>query len=206
MELRKMLKIMRDQTPRRNLIELEEYPDFLSVYSQNKNQNDLYYMGIKYATLETITDDMEEFLDCVDVALVKQAYKWEKLYNVNNLEYDPIANVDATIEETRDIDARHTEDTFGGSDATSENGQAPTDSSTYHNVTKQHTTTEERTDEHNEDAFQDKITTIRKGNIGVTSTQQLIEAEREVANHGNLLDIIMADVINFVTFPYFTEG
>ena len=61
------------------------------------------------------------------------------------------------------------------------------------------------TDEHDEDAYKDTITTTREGNIGVTSSQELLEKERAVADF-KFLDILMADIIDMITEPYFEEG
>lgn len=197
-----MLKQMRATTPITTLIPTNDAPEYLIDYTQNAQYNDLYYLGIKYATLETVTDDLEEFLEYAGVACNMFAYKWEKLFETTQLDYDPIANVDAKITETRHIDARHNTDTIGGADVTTTNGAAPMDTDVYHNQTKSQTQSLEHVDEHDEDAYKDVITTDRHGNIGVTSTQELIDQERKVADM-NMLDIIMADVINFVTYPYF---
>lgn len=197
-----MLKQMRETTPITTLIPTNDAPEYLIDYTQNAQYNDLYYLGIKYATLETITDDLAEFLEHVGVACSLFAYKWKKLFDTTQLDYDPIANVDAEIKETRDIDARHNTDTIGGADVTTTNRATPMDSSESHNQSKSQTQSLEHTDEHDEDAYKDVITTKRHGNIGVTSTQDLIKQEREAADM-NMLDIIMADVINFVTYTYF---
>lgn len=212
--------------------------EYLEVYTENADNNDLYYLSLKYGTLETITDDLTTFMAAVNVALSNYAYKWEKLYETTQLTYNPIWNVDGTTEEERviaarhseddiaarhmedTIAARHSEDTIGGADVTTTNGAAPYDSSTFHNSSESHTVSLEHvdkhdadgyTDEHDTDAYLDKhdedgytdtITTTRTGNIGVTSTQSMIMEERRVADI-NMLDIIMADIINFVTIPYF---
>lgn len=197
-----MLKQMRATTPITTLIPTNDVPDYLADYVANAENNDHYYLGIKYATLETVTDDLEEFLEYAGTACSLFAYKWAKLFETTQLDYDPIANVDAKITETREIDARHAEDTIGGANVTTTNGAAPMESSAYHNQTKSNTQSEQHTDEHDEDAYKDVITTERHGNIGVTSTQTLIKEQRDIADM-NMLDIIMADVINFVTYPYF---
>ena len=202
MKLSEMLKKMRAQDPIPTLIDTTLEYDYLIDYNDNAEAIDAYYMGIKYANLETITDDLESFLATVDIAIINNNYKWEKLYNTTQLEYDPIANVDAEIKEERDIASRHTEDTLGAGNVSTTNGQAPMESSTFHNQTKSTTESQQRVDEHDEDPYKDTITTTRKGNIGVTSTQQLIDAERTTADF-HFLDILMADVINFVTYPYY---
>ena len=190
------------ETPAATLIDPTLNKDYLTDYKTMPTAVDAYYMGIKYADLETVTDDLESFLALVDVAILENDYKWNKLYSTTQLDYDPIANVDATIEEERNIAARHYEDTLGAGNITTTNGQAPMDSSNYSNQTKSQTQSQQKIDQHDEDAYKDTIKTTRKGNIGVTSSQQLIEAERGVADF-KFLDILMADVINFLTYPYF---
>ena len=205
MTLGKMLELMRAQTPIKTLIDIDSYeelPEYFDIYSDDPEGNDLYYLGVKYSTLETVTDDMTALLAMVDVAIRNYNYKWTKLYETTQLTYDPIANVDAEITETRSIDKRHTTDTIGGADVTTTNSSAPMESSSFHNQTKSNTASLEHTDEHDEDEYEDVIKTERKGNIGVTSSQQLIEAERNVADF-NFLDILMTDIINFITYPFF---
>lgn len=205
MTLKTMLKEMRSQTPKKTLIDIDSYeelPEYFDPYAADPEKTDQYYLGIKYATLETITDDMDEFLDFVDVAIQNYHYKWATQYETTQLEYDPIANVDAEIIETRDIDKRHNTDTIGGADVTTTNGAAPMDSNTFHNQTESNTVSLEHTDEHDEDAYKDTITTTRKGNIGITSSQSLIEEQRRIADM-NFLDVFMYDIISFLTFPMF---
>ena len=202
MKLSQMLAQMKEQSPVPTLIDTTLEKDYLTDYKTSPAAIDAYYMGIKYADLETVTDDLESFLAMVDIAILNNDYKWSKLYATTQLEYDPIANVDATIEETRDIASRHSEETLGAGNVSTTNGQAPMESSTFHNQTKSTTESQQRVDEHDEDAYKDVITTTRKGNIGITSSQQLIEAERGVSDF-HFLDILIADVIDFLTYPYY---
>lgn len=197
-----MLKQMRAQTPKKTLIPSSRTEEYLTDYLSNAETVDLYYLGTKYKNLVTITDDMDEFLALVDVAFLKYDYKWSKLFETTQLKYNPLWNVDATIVETHDIDKRHTEDTIGGADVTTENGAAPYDSETYHKANKSHTTSLEHTDEHDEDGYLDTITTTRHGNIGVTTAAQLIEGERKIADM-SFLNILMTDIINVLTYPVF---
>ena len=87
---------------------------------------------------------------------------WEKLYNTENLEYNPIWNVDGTVKEVLDGD-------FIGS-TKGYNEQNWLDNSRG------------RTD--------NTITTTRTGNIGVTTTQKMINEEREVSNFSTIKFIV----------------
>lgn len=113
--------------------------------------------------------------------------------------------------------------TYGQVDDTTDNKTTPYDSATYRNLSKQERQTLEHVDDyqtdahedtltkgahkdsHDEDAYKDTITTTREGNIGVTSSQELLEKERAVADF-KFLDILMADIIDMITEPYFEEG
>lgn len=192
------------QDPVKTLIDPTLDKDYLTDYKTKPAAVDAYYMGIKYADLETVTDDLESFLAMVDLAILNNDYKWTKLYATTQLDYDPIANVDAEIQETRDIDKRHHEEKYGAGKVTTKNGQAPMDSSAYANQSQSITDSDQKTDEHDEDAYKDVITTTRKGNIGVTSTQSLILEQRGVVDF-HFLDILMADIINMLTYPYYSE-
>lgn len=112
--------------------------------------------------------------------------------------------------------------TFGATTDTVDNKTTPYDSQTYRNLSQQEKSSLEhvdnyQTDEHadtlkkgahkdthDEDAYKDTITTTRTGNIGVTSSQELIEKERAVSDF-KFLDILMTDIIDMITEPYFEE-
>lgn len=202
MKLSKMLTIFQDQTT--NLIPASHDESYLVNYQENPGAVDSYYMGVKYGDLATISDDINVIKSTVEVSFLLYNDKWTKMFNTLNLEYNPLWNVDATIVEEHNIDARHMSDTFGNTDMTTETGSAPMDTATYHNQNKTQTTSEEHTNDHDEDAYIDTITTTRTGNIGVTTAAQLIEGERKIADF-NFLDVLMTDIINTITYPYFTE-
>lgn len=87
---------------------------------------------------------------------------WEKLYNTENLQYNPLWNVDATVEEV--LDGLGVGSTKGyNSSAWLENGKEKRD---------------------------DTVTTTRTGNIGVTSSQDLLKQEREVADFSTIKFIV----------------
>lgn len=194
---------LQSQTPVAQLIPSSYTQLFLAPYMGNALTLDNYYLGVKYKTLEFAGDTIEDLSGLISTAISIYSYKWDKMYKTLSLNYDPIANVDAEIIETRDIASRHMSDTFGEQDATSTNGQAPYETEQLRNVSKNHTTSEEVVNDHDEDAYIDEITTTRKGNIGVTSTQQLIDAERKVAEF-NYLDIMFKDIMDVIAMPFFS--
>lgn len=98
---------------------------------------------------------------------------WKKLYETTQYEYNPIWNKDGTFTETRNLAT--------GANSTSTGSVAAFNSSTFQNETKQESNA----------SGTDTGTIIRKeqGNIGVTSTQELIQRER---------DVVQFDIYKFI--------
>ena len=139
----------------------------------------------------------------------KEQNVWAKLFATENFDYNPIWNVDGTVTEketverdrTNDID-RSTATAEAAHEATSDDvDQTTTDSVTGYNSTawQDHTksvvdsdrdiTTNstrnisgtDNVDEAESEDVERNLETRRTGNIGVTTTQQMIREERDVA-------------------------
>lgn len=139
----------------------------------------------------------------------KEQNVWNKLFATENFDYNPIWNVDGTVTETETIDRDRTNDIDRSSssgetarDVTSDDtDQTTTDSVTGYNSTswQDHTksvidsdrdiTTNstrnisgtDNVDEAESEDVERNLETRRTGNIGVTTTQQMIREERDVA-------------------------
>lgn len=99
---------------------------------------------------------------------------WEKLYNTENLEYNPIWNVDGTVTEIGT--AGSTGSTMGyNSNTWLDNSKIAAD---------------------------DTRTTTRTGNIGVTTTQQMIREERDVAEYSTIYYIVNSFKKRFCLMVY----
>lgn len=111
---------------------------------------------------------------------------WEKLQSTVSVEYNPLWNVDATIQEsgtnTRERSGSGSDD---GTDTHAVKGYNSSSWSDSDKVTR--ASDQEWTDE---ESGADTRNIRRTGNIGVTSTQQLIQQEREVAQF-NTTDYIV---------------
>lgn len=180
-------------------------PVVLRVYDKNKD----------------IECTVNDFLSLFSTMLENEfSQKWSKLYETTILEYNPIWNVDGT--ETTTTAAQHalTTDTdhgntfisrteLGRRSTTRERKESPYDSDTG-NPTESETVAEEpvtdtRTDtnpekisEHETNTDQYTVTHERHGNIGVTTTQEMIKKEREVSDF-LLYEVVLPDVANFLT-------
>lgn len=198
MILRELQKSLASQD--KTLIDTTLHTDeFLTGYDWTV---DLHYLNIKYGTLELVSEDIVDIMGLVEFAFKNNAYKWNKLWDVTKLEYNPIWNYDGTTTTTEARGKRKTTNNYGEDVQNSEDKQAPFDSSTYRNGTKNTTTRDEHEDTSELDAFTDTITEVRGGNQGTTTTQQMMEEERKIA-HFKMWDIIMADIVDVLTYPMF---
>ena len=139
----------------------------------------------------------------------KEQKIWEKLWATENLEYNPIWNVDGTVTEFETIERDKTNDidrtTSTGEMTSDDVDQTTTDSVTGYNSAawQDHTKSvidndrdisrsvsgSDNVDESESEDSERSLVTKRTGNIGVTTTQQMIREEREIAQF-NTIDYI----------------
>ena len=108
---------------------------------------------LECAELEVIFPDTNTLKRAIKVWSEGKRESWNKLYETVTIEYNPIWNVDADIEITRDT--------------TGVNSVQGFNSSTWA--------------EANKNEGDETIRERRQGNIGVTASQDLIKKEREIA-------------------------
>lgn len=199
----------------------DDYP-YLGTYFENANELDFKYLGVNYGTLPTVSDLISDIDMLVKATIKTNDYKYRKILAVNSAEYNPIWNVDGKETETHEIAQRKTTsdmgerevtNDYGDSSFTTVNSEVPNDTTTEKEIGSTSTTRDAYEDSTTANAYQDVVTedgytdTITKergGNIGVTMTQQLIEAERKIADY-DLTHVILVDIINAITYPTFEE-
>lgn len=199
----------------------------------------------KFGGLIMLSNDWNVVNDLVRATCVKCDYKWRKLWDTLNLEYDPIANVDGTETTTTVYGTHETESDNGERIQTSNMGErsqtnsigkrtgaSSEDGYTYpYEATdkEKHTahnsfsnSTEKATDTITNNAYKDTVTNnaykdktlskehtdtvthVRKGNIGITSSQNLILQERNVSLF-YFWDVVVEDIVNAITIPLWKE-
>lgn len=152
--------------------------------------------NILYETqeLECAIPDPDRLREVIGYWSSKQLPIWVKLQNTLNLDYDPIANYDRT--ETETISHEETgSDTSSGGDTTHGYTAGFNDAGTYANVPASKTVSELGSTVDSERSFTDSRTMNARGNIGVTTTQEMIQQEREVSQF-SLIDYIVNDFKN----------
>ena len=163
---------------------------------------------IECAELETLYPNDEMFKLVVNNWSQKEMPTWEKLFELFNMEYNPLYNVDAyeTITEERDLTYTHdnidTHNLTNGVNMTETNSTSGFNSDAFQNHDKT-TNVGSNTDtgtlkEDGTDTDKGTITTTnrRYGNIGVTMTQQMIEREMDVRAQMNIINYIIKSFKN----------
>lgn len=178
-----------------NLATVNPYKSELSWFTLEDNVTWRMMYGER-VVLPFIVDQFEQlpdtFMDYLCQMIVNTfGYKWKTLYNTTVLVYNPIENY--SMNETRE--KNNTSTATNKTDVGINTFVSPFDSDTdlvEEGATK--TGTSANTDA--ESVEDEKIT--RSGNIGTTTTQMMIESERELARF-NLVKICLQDLAEFLT-------
>lgn len=172
------------------------------------------------AEMELLYPDALFLKKAIGIWSQKQLHIWQELYDTTQYEYNPIWNKDGTIQETitrdlagtedytdtHNLQLKQTRDLKGTNDTTqtdsvygfNSSSDAPSDKTVIDQDT---TDTGSITDNDTGTLKRDRDTTdtgtitterTEQGNIGLTSTQELINAQREVVKF-NLYDVIIKD-------------
>lgn len=124
---------------------------------------------LQCAELELVYPDINIMKLAITTWSIANQYTWQKLYDTMAVEYNPIWNVDATVTIDRN--------TSGSGNAT--DAVKGFNSNTWAESDKTDTTSEAEED----------VIERRTGNIGVTTTQQMLEQERKIADF-NMISFI----------------
>lgn len=149
---------------------------YLPEALEPERKNIIDYICESCAELEIVYPDSNIMKNSIRIWSSRNLERWQKLYETTKYEYNPIWNKDGTITETyadhgtsNNTGTRQTtgynDNNFVDRDKDMANGSTNTDG------------TRTRTEQ---------------GNIGITSTQQLIKEQREIVDF-NIIEIIAAD-------------
>ena len=192
-------------------LELPTYTDVehQTVYTINKDKL-IQNILLNCAELEVIYPDITTMKLAIGVWSAAEFRTWEKLFATTMIAYNPIWNVDATVDHTNRIAgsdnrsiARYNTVT---PNTTSEHSVQGFNSNTWASADKDVMTgsvqdngsvTDDSTDDHTE-TYNER----RTGNIGVTSTQSMIEQERNVAEFSMINYITQAFKVRFCLMVY----
>ena len=184
--------------------------DFMKEYTDNAemldfNINHDYENYVLLTSQKEVQNAYQEFVKLVKSHLLLNSYKYSGLYKTTLLEYNPIENYSMTEigTDTRTPNLTTTDNSNIGSQAnstTSTDSVSPYDTQTFTDSNK--TVVSEnngaRTDSNTRTESGTDTTTHdfkRSGNIGVTTSRQMLERERKVVNF-TFLKIVFANIID----------
>lgn len=142
--------------------------------------------------LELLYSNADYIKEQLGVFCTAMGYKWGKLYGTLTLEYNPIENYDR-IEEYTDDGIANSQDTRTDN-ITTANAAAPFNEESL----KTRETNTQTGTVGNVGSNTTKVTHTGRihGNVGVTTSQQMLESERNVALF-NLYKVIANDIIDY---------
>lgn len=170
------------------------------ILPEKIEKNILIYHILNYAgEFELLYSNPDFFKFIITNWFKTNYYKFEKLVNTMYLEYNPIENYDRTETHSR-INSKKSIGESNGTTSGSGNNEikvAGFESNKY--VSKENTTQNENTKTNSESTASENenenIESRIHGNIGVTTSQQMIQAERQLSNF-NIYNIIAIDFSN----------
>lgn len=210
----KTLESYLEQNPTKGIFPFVEY---MKDYQQDYQQIDKIFLN-RYQDWECRRFDPPTLLLYIQNLFAVNSYKYETLAATLNLEYNPIENYSMTESGTDEhtgkdnrslnVGAQAISGTqnLGAEQTTTTNSVSPMDSSTYLKRDQQVADRDSVTNSSNQNVGErtdiettDRDLTIthnfkRSGNIGVTTSQQMLESERQVALF-NLYNVIWEDII-----------
>lgn len=181
---------------------LFDYKKDYSTYDFGINHD--YSEFIILTNKSDIESVYDEWLGLINFIMLKNSYKYKKLYDTLSLEYNPIENYSMT-ESGKDVRTPQLQsDTtlIYGEESTNETTRdnvVPYDSSDYANraETSVDFSKQEKTDTNVTVSSGNETTTHefkRSGNIGVTTSQMMVESERRVA-YFSFFKVLIRDIM-----------
>lgn len=166
---------------------------FPEAWTDAEKQNFVNLLLIEFAELEVIYPNWDVMKSALDSWSAVKAPNWNKLYDTTTYDYNPIYNFDRNEEITRTYKGNRNDTNNATQMNTAiegSSGDTTTDKATAFNSNDLTTTTQTTFSPNNqsivrggatsEDNNEETTTARLYGNIGVTTTQQMINAEREV--------------------------
>lgn len=149
---------------------------------------------VNCSQMTPLLNTWDSFKMCSDAFFAKWSYQITKLCDTLDFQYNPIWNKDGTVkyvknsdrENSRNVSDDYTENNDTTGNSTTNNEVSAYDSSTYQPHDKDSTNYSDNkdigskrdTDTKESEGYAENYTEIQQGNIGVTTTQQMIKEEQ----------------------------
>ena len=167
-------------------------PEKFKIYSGTENSRAKKKVVYECGMLECVHQDPGTFKEAVCQWVSANSYRWTRLFQTTLYKYDAISNYDRT-EEWEETDEEH--EAQNGEGSNNGNSTATHNVGAYNNaMQKAGEDVSEGSSSYNATGSKDSNKTRKHrarmfGNIGVTTTQEMIESERRVVSF-DVADII----------------
>lgn len=138
---------------------------------------------LRCINLDVIADEPDIFKQFVDHFFLKNYDIYKKLYDTCLMEYEPLENVDVSINSKRVLDSDVVQDDASSSDSNSENTISAMNSSSYQPDNKNVSGSSAKYDGSTERDDTETYENRRHGKEGSESYQSLIQRQRELARY-----------------------
>lgn len=153
------------------------------------------------ADLDTLAVDVDNFVDLWESWLVEHSVGWAREYAALIASYDPLHNYDRTDTETESITSSGTASSTGSTEDGGEDVKTYQrqgfDSSNFSDVNKESDaygrTQDSSTSSQSAGTSSRSKTLTSSGNIGVTTSQQMLESELRLRRDWNIYKLIADD-------------
>ena len=144
------------------------------------------------AELEILYPDSWFLKQAIGAWSRKQVRVWQEMYDTTQYEYNPIWNKDGVYTEERELKGNSQTDGSSSSNVVSDHDVYGYNSSTAAPESKDTTNGTQSGTTETDTTTTEKVKRLEQGNIGVTTTQQMIKEQREVTLF-NIIDFIISD-------------
>lgn len=195
---------------------------FLEEFGTDTRHNVAHVMREKYGDLyiSSYFNTVSELQNDIHIALRSSSWGINKYWNAINIEYNPLDNYDGTETVTSTYGEHVTTNAQGESVSRTEYGEthseavnrvnaynvaSAVDSDSSENTIDEKTdttTTDARSDTVTSAQHVDTVTTSKHGNLGITTSQQMLTAELDLATR-NYYDFVAMRIIEDITIPIF---
>lgn len=172
--------------------------DILDLEYFGNHSGDKYISPLiqKLLVNDKLTDD--KIVTLANILYAQNKYQWNKLYNIYKLEYKPIENY--SMVETEQGDDTRTDNFTNTNQSTNTDQQWAFNSEDWNNVNKSDNSN--NSTNQGTSTNENNRTLTRSGNIGVTTSQQMIESEIALWQW-NFIDTLFNDVDKLLTLKIY---
>ena len=195
---------------------------FLEEFSTETQQNVAHIIKEKFGDLyiSSYFDTVEEVQDDIHISLRACAWGINKFWKAINIQYNPLDNYDGTETVTTTYGEHITTNALGEAVTTTDYGLTHSEATNRVNAYNVATAVDSDSSENTIDpktdkttsaakndtvtsaSHVDKVETTKHGNLGVTSSQQMLNQEFAIATR-NYYEFIAMRVVDDITIPIF---